>query len=513
MIASQPFLLSLDLTAIAMAQRYLRRLLSSLYLDWLPAWGRREVLCDSKLKPLENRSGSIVIAVFVVVAAGLLFVPEITRLMGGGNKPPIVVDSDENSKNEKAKKNVKDEESAVTKNEQGYGEPPEEDGEVPEAESFAKVIDQIEEGDVELSPLASENQKNTKVVPSKQIPEVTIEEENDPQVEKKADDTELPVDDLAEPPIPAARKAEREELRKALLDDKVNWKVLQNPKVLKPLEGAVKDGTKLLKILGQEYPRSRFALLNYITALSGLLKKNVPGTDFKEMLQYIGVLDVRVTQSFIEERISRTEYLLWRAISVGPFVEMAGGRNDFGYDPPFKGDVILTELAVTVAITRRNARVFHLRVAGVIEGKEARRIEVYKGKEVIKAIELPMPSIRNGKVNYRKFGFGYTDTSGSQLYTFRVLDERGYKFQKTYSLVAAAMSKFPTGRNGALIIPAVRNSRPFDRPSLILDDILVLEKENSSSSIPTGTGSKVSPDGELMNFSNLNQKTGKVKRF
>ena len=495
---------------------------------------------------MENKGGTIVIALFVAIAATLLFIPEISKFFGGQKRPPLVLEDKVGGKSTPSKVSASEEldeegraDGPTDDGSPKVGDdallniPPEDSDEFPGAESFSKVMGQIEEGDVELGPLGINPQKSIQKGKSDgDVQEVTpsaVGNSHDDQERVEADirnleevakksgaegsrgeaSADLSLERIGEPPIPPARKAEREELRKILLNPGVDWKVLQDPRVQKPLEGAYKDSNALLKVIGAKYPRSRFALLTYINALSSLLKRTVPGMDFKELLQYIGVLDVRVTQSFIEERIPRTEYYLWRAISVGAFVELAGGKNEFDYLPQFSADLILTRLGLRIIIDRNRQRSFELQVGGVVEGKEPTRIEVFKGKDIIKIIELGQPFFKDGMESYRKFQFSHRDTAGNKPYSFRVMDTKGNVLQKTYSLVAMPMKKFPADSTGTLTIPVVPEPRPIARPSSILDNILVLGSQGSSSEARR----KVASGGEVLQYSIFDRRIEKLKKF
>lgn len=495
---------------------------------------------------MENKGGTIVIGLFVAIAATLLFIPELSKFFGGQSRPPLIVDdkvdgkvksSDESSgeiSGEKSQiKDPSEEEGNIKVSKEALDVPPEDSDEFPGAESFSKVIGQIEEGDVELGPLGINQQQGTKKGESEvpfsmptagavgNSPEEPDQIESDirnlEQVSKKSVSElgegklsqDLSIERLGEPPIPPARKAEREELRKILLNPAVDWKVLQDPRVQKPLEGALKDSNALLKVIGSKYPRSRFALLTYVNSLNSLLKRTVPGMDFKEMLQYIGVLDVRVTQSFIEERIPRTEYYLWRAISVGPFVELAGGKNEFDYLPQFNADMILTKLGLRVVVDRTRKRSFELQVGGVVEGKEPARIEVFRGKEVIKVIELSKPIVKDGLESYRKFKFMYKDDAGNKPYSFRLMDTKGNVLQKTYSLVAMPMKRFKADSNGVYEIPVVPEPHSVSRPSSVLDDILLLGSQGGSSEVHR----RMVAGGETLQYSVFDRRIERLKKF
>lgn len=496
---------------------------------------------------MENKGGTIIIALFVAIAATLLFIPELSKFFGGQNRPPLIADkkidgnehSSNNSKGEVSEEGTEIEEPSEevkTKvSEEALDIPAEDSDEFPGSESFSKVIGQIEEGDVELGPLGITHQQDSKQGDSQVSPESSsppaaavgntqegserteadiqnLEKVARKSVDEKGDDglaNDYSIDRLGEPPIPPARKAEREELRKILLNPSIDWKILQDPKVQKPLDGALKDSNALLKVIGSKFPRSRFALLTYINALSSLLKRTVPGMDFKEMLQYIGVLDVRVTQSFIEERVPRTEYYLWRAISVGPFVELAGGKNEFDYLPQYNADLILTRLGLRIMVDRNRRRSFELNVGGVVEGKEPTRIEVFRGKNVIKVIELSRPVIKDGLESYRKFSFIYKDTAGDKPYSFRVMDTKGNVLQKTYSLVAMPMKKFQSDSNGVYTIPIVPEPRSVARPSGVLDDILLLGSQGSSSEVRR----RMVSGGEALEYSVFDRRIERLKKF
>lgn len=474
---------------------------------------------------MKRKGGSVIIALFVAIAATLLFIPEIIRLIGGNKKLPLVVqdgklDQEDTSlirkKSDSAKSESKDRLGAKKRADDLLMVPPEESEEFPDTESFSQIINQIEEGEVALNPLGVSD----KVVKDKgrggEVREKDIEsrvkdlKHSTDEALKEGDLTNGDLDRLGEPPLPPGRKHEREELRRVLLEsEKVDWGVVKDPRVRKPLEGALKDSKVLLKVLNQKYVKSRFALINYIHALSGILSPAIPGMKFKELLQYIGLLDVRVTQSFIEERVPQTEYFLWRAISVGAFVESAGGKNEFDYIPSFAADLIITQLDLKILTDRYKKRAFELRVVGTVEGKDPTRVEVYRGKDVIKVIELPKPNVKDQEESYRTFNFNYTDTTGTKPYTFRVMNGKGNVLQKTYSLVALPMKRFEVDARGVFNIPVVPLPRPIGRPSTVLDDLIILGSHESAVEIRPS----VIKEGGVLEYSRLDRRIARLKKF
>ncbi len=447
---------------------------------------------------MQSKGGSVVIGLFIVIAATLLFIPELARFSRGAG--------DTSSSKAPVEK----------KKDQRVDEAPEEESEdVPEGE-FHKLMDQLEEGDVAIDEVAlpqdaavpQESQLSATEAAEKQLEEVRQQLDKVNMVSPEDQDV---LSYVGEPPIPPERQKAREEMRRVLSDKKVSWTAMTDPRVLQPINSAIKEASTLLKVVGRPFPRSRFALLSYINGLKSLLKgkASAPTADFKEMLEYLGVLDVRVTQSFIEERIDRTEYLIWRAISLGAIVEFAGAQNDFLYEAPFRADITITSLDLSVTVNRKKKqREFKVKVVGILESKEASHLEVYQGKRLLRIIDLPKQNFREGQPPLRRWQFDYVDDQGTKPYTFRALDDRGNFLQKSYSLVALPMRRFPN-KDGKFEIPGVRTPHLNERPITKLDEMLLISVKGNTK----GPKKILNSGDEVMQFSKFDTRIERLKQF
>jgi hypothetical protein len=469
-----------------------------------------------------KRNGSFyIVLVFAVIIVLLLFSPEITSFLFSSQ-----TDTSSSAKldplNTKPLKGEKQDTLANKEDkDQSLGPandlyiPSEQDDQIPESDSFKKLLNRIESGAFKLEADDSEiidhdfdNQKKLRIENLAKKLESFTNEFNS-KISPNGQQVARPFSD---PPLSPEKMEERKQIIKILTKENLTWDDFASPLIGTPVEKALSEGTALLKALDPKYSRTKFALLNYLKGLETIrsvsIKNNLLSP--KETIDFIGSLDIKVTQSFIEERIGRTEYLIWRAISLTPFIEAAGGVNSVDYIPPFKTDVIVTSLSIKNNMINLpkggKHRNWTINVEGLIEGQEASKLEIYHGKKLIKLMDLQNTDNKVKSVVYRKFNFSFTDDIGTSPYTIRALGEKGSYFQKSYSFISLPMKSFRRDAQGNPVIPNIMNLNLTQPPSRALDEnIVIAMRSNYWNQSGAGKG--------VMQFSTFDTRIGRLRNF
>jgi hypothetical protein len=407
-----------------------------------------------------QKNGAIALVFFVFIATGLLFAPEISRFVKG--RRLRIGKSDSNYSNQQS---------------EGYD---------------ATTYSSSEDGSTK--DLSSQNGY------PRNEPASGLDDLN-----QRASKINIPLDkdDLTDnegreknengPVIPPERIAERVVLTRLLSSDPLVPDFNQRPEFKVPISKALEESQTLLKVLDKNFVSARFALTNYLAGLNLLLNLNTKIINPRELLEHVGILDLKVTQAFIDEEVSQTEYFIWRAISLTPLVQVAGRTNQFSYEAPFRADLVLTSVKMREEITQPRQdlagrvpvkRAWRLQLVGVVKGNEAQIIEMYYGKTLSGLFELPKIPEQQQKVsqpNYRRFQFDFLDTKGSSPFTIRVVNQQGSYVQKSYSITARCIKFFEKNADGTFAIPGIVNPDLTRSPSYQLDKLLLLSPNINSS--------------------------------
>jgi hypothetical protein len=463
---------------------------------------------------MKKSSSFYFVILFAVIIVILIFSPEISSYFSDG-KEDTRVKQITSEKEKKVSKQISKEPEANGAAGDLYI-PSEQDDEIPESDSFNQLLDRIESGEFKLETDESEivdrdfDDKKKRSIQEfeKKLESFSDNFNNLNQAVNSNKQLRMPFSD---PPLSPEKQEERKQIIKILSKEELTWQDLNNPLIIQPVDKAMNEGAALIKALDPRYSRTKFALLNYLKGLEILKTPNNTLITPKEAIDYIGSLDIKVTQSFIEERIGRTEYLIWRAISLTPFIEAAGGINSVDYIPPFKTDIIVTELNITNNLVSKpkggKYRMWLIKVKGLIEGREANKLQIYHGRNLIQLIDLPSAPGDIASKSYRNFSFSFNDNIGSRPYTIRALGENGSYFQKSYSFISLPMKSFQRDANGNPIIPNITNLNINQPPSKALDEkILIGIRSNYwNQSGKAGDG--------VMQFSTFDTRIGRLRNF
>jgi hypothetical protein len=454
-----------------------------------------------------SKEGSVVVALFVIVAAGLLFIPEITRLTS--SKPPSnqAVTTDEEDDQDKNSEVVDSAEleqdkiqadkiKEIAKNYRTSNKQVRElsNSNSLESEPFEKILHQLEEKEYEIDNIVDQRLKGN-ITGAKVSSSVGFD-----------------------PPVSEERALQRKKMAEALSVSNLTIATLNDPLIVEPVRKAVEETKTLLKVFDKGYSRSRFALVDYLNGLQMLLKPQESALDPKDLIQYVGLLDIKVTQQFIEEKVGRTEYMIWRAISLSPLVYTAGQNNVFSYQPPFRANITVTSLDLRENIKPAQGsgnsyipskRYWNINVIGVVQGKEIGRVLVYHGKTLIKIIELSnIPPNQPSEV-YRRFDINFEDDFGNRPYTLRAVAEDGKFVQKSYSFVAMPIRRFTRSVDGRFVIPGIGSPDLSRAPSKQLDEILAISGSQSDLQQPQNFAS----NDPLVEYSTFDRKIDQLKPF
>jgi hypothetical protein len=388
----------------------------------------------------ENIRGIVMLAIFVFLVAGLFFIPEIINLQHSalqnseeeistaseneeGSKTQSIetreslndkkntesVDKSESVESERARKYREGEEAEGKTQESSLIEERNESGVIKRDSNLEKIERRIESGFYDFDPDAYRS--NT----------------NDPRIE------------------------ERELLMKLLDTDKLTWDILRKKEVIDPVKRTIGEAKKLLKAIDPKKAKSKFALINFVNALNYFTTEEVKQLSPNDALSFLGNADREVTEALINESVNRTEYNIWKAISLGPLVVSSGAeRMKQKYTPAFYSDIVLTSVKVIERYQVKGTRritVWDIDVTGYVLGLDALDLQIYTRGNIFKVIELP----KNVEKNRRKFSFSAKE-SQSGFFVLRAVDEQAGFFEKSYSLVSGAR-KYPKSSDGSYKLP------------------------------------------------------------
>lgn len=223
-------------------------------------------------------------------------------------------------------------------------------------------------------------------------------------------------------------------------DEGLSWRTLRNPGVMKVLRKARDDVRKLAKDIGPHRIQSRDALLSYQNGISWLLEGDRSPVPIQSALDYVERLDLDVTRALLKEKVDRSDYLRWSAVSLGPvFANSKATRIKQEYLAPYNPRITLAKVKVTIGKARVEkdgsimAPSSRLKVVGFILGKDTKQVQLFKDGRRIKGITAA------GKVDGEgKRVFRFTAPSAEGRFTIQASDSMDYVVQKNYRFLPRA---------------------------------------------------------------------------
>lgn len=288
--------------------------------------------------------------------------------------------------------------------------------------------------------------------------------------------------------LESVRLAERAAMAKVLRSGPLSWEQLKRPEITNPAARTYQESQTLLKLIDQTRPQSRHALLNFINGLHFFLRKESSRTPAKEAVEYLASLDLAVTQAFITERVEKTEYNIWKAISLGPLIDGAGAdRIKRQYDTGFRADLTLVDVDVREKTERERGRakrlIYDVGAVGIIASKEVNAAEVYVNGKFFTTVPVRPP--RKGR-DYTKFMLRLRSIPPGKV-TIRLVDGRGGFFEKSYAFALGAR-KLGKGPRGAFDIPKMPLPSLTSAPDKRIDRLFWIGQIRGSGLADSGRG-------------------------
>jgi hypothetical protein len=268
-----------------------------------------------------------------------------------------------------------------------------------------------------------------------------------------------------------------------LSKDQLTWKDFKEKPVNAKISSAHKIGVNLLKTLEPQYKRARWSLVTYVNALGGLMRGEVREIQPQEYLDYLTKLDLAVTRAMIEDQVGKGEYSQWKEMSLAPLLSQETVAARESHTPPFVTDVLLTEVTVRERAGRGKGAGGStlLNVEGFVIGGEARELQIAKNNVLMKSVGL------SGKGEARSFSFVDEKAYGNPVYTFRVLDGEGRGLDKLYQFIGRAR-RFPRKEDGTYQTPTLPRINPKEYIPKSIDQIFFTGIVKGNASRPSGSG-------------------------
>jgi hypothetical protein len=164
-----------------------------------------------------------------------------------------------------------------------------------------------------------------------------------------------------------------------------------------------------------------------------------------------------VTQAFIADRVGKTEYDLWKAISLGPLIDLEGAEQlKRGHTPGFEADFTLVNVWVrerieTDRVTKERRFVYDVTATAIVTGRDVKKIEVFVGR-VLKEQSRPNTPPRDNIIRSR-FRLVLRSIPPGKV-TIRLLDDLGGVLEKVYAFGVGAR-KLGRDSKGEFNIPQI----------------------------------------------------------
>lgn len=230
-----------------------------------------------------------------------------------------------------------------------------------------------------------------------------------------------------------AEVQERSNVGKLLDKDPVTWDALRSSQVRAVLNRAKNDVSALLRGIPERYSSTKFALYNYLNGID-LIMGGSDQLTAEEAIRYLEHLDQSVTRNMIEEGVDRSDYMRWSSVSLSNVLQQSkASRMKERYRMVFDPKMTLSWVSVSGPSAyelRTDPEAYKtgsfLRLKAYLQGKEIKRVSLYRDGNFVGEVGITPPS-KDGK----RFVF-YETSPASGYWTFKVEDEYGETYEKTY---------------------------------------------------------------------------------
>ena len=241
----------------------------------------------------------------------------------------------------------------------------------------------------------------------------------------------------------------------------VTWKMIHAKGTQIVFKKAQKDALGIAKALPEQFPGSRYALLNFASGIGRVLDSGDKSMKADEALSYLSFLDQTVTESMLRERVDRTDYIKWAEVSLGPLLENSRAEQmKVRMTPSFNPKLTLTWVEVVQPADRfgrwKPTGRAYVRAEGFVVGKDAKKIELWKNGELDRRITLHKKADSRGR---RFFKMPRRDARG--LYTIQIIDRDGHRYSRNFNFYDRAAEFGWNAKGGRFMVPFQQGDMRF----------------------------------------------------
>lgn len=387
--------------------------------------------------------GGVTLAIFILLAAGLFFIPEIIHFQRSLRGVPAPTATPSPDEQEELVDSIKETERTTEGGSGTITDNVLDLGDTRGKEKLTSILGKIETGEVEFEPPPSE------------------------------------VDIESLPP-------EKREVAMILRKEKIVWGTLNLRPVRRVIASVQREALAMIKELPLDAKRARTALLNYSNALSAMVKGESKVVDPKDYLEYLTALDQEVTLALEEDRVQEPTYRRWRSATLVPILDQSTASMRLKYAPPFTVDLVLTGLDLRYQpVNKRSAH--SVRVTGVVNGIAATEVKLLQNRVLINSTLLVANAERKG------FSFAIPPFVGDPLFTLRVTDEFGRYLSKSYRFIKRGGRFMVDKATRRYVIPPLPRFGPREIIPRTIDNAFRVGGASGSALIPSASGNLISP--------------------
>lgn len=228
-------------------------------------------------------------------------------------------------------------------------------------------------------------------------------------------------------------------------ENKLSWDSLKSRASLEALRQAARDAQSLAKALPKDKVATRYALYNFVSGVRLVSEGNADKSMSPEdAVHYLEFLQSAVSSTMLREGVDRSDYNKWVSVSLGPIMDESKALRMVQQRLPFNPHLTLTRVTVRKAAGykgefRPRAPVY-VQFVGYVSGKDIKKMELYLNDVLI----VKKIAVRGPDETGRRF-FKPRQFPGVGYYTFRIYDQTGQIYQKTYTFFPRA-GRFPWHR-------------------------------------------------------------------
>ena len=249
----------------------------------------------------------------------------------------------------------------------------------------------------------------------------------------------------------------------------ISWASIRGPQSVANLKRAHDDSITLARSIPAKYPETTYALYAFAGGIKYVLGSAEKAMSAEKAFAFLVQLDQNVSETMLSEKVPAADYNVWSQISLGPlFARVRSMANKAKHQMPFNPQLrIVTLKVVQPGTTSRkfleNARSY-IRLAGVVEGQDVQRVEVYQDGIRLKDRTLQ----KADKIGRKSFTVQGLEARG--IYTFRAISKGGQTYTKSYNFYNRAR-QFPwlASKSGRFIIPYNNYDPRLDSLFLVAD--------------------------------------------